>query len=129
MSKGQGGAAAPVAPRLWSLVRPVPEKCLHFSPVDKSVSNPEEAGIKAAEKASLEIMTKAKLKAKLAAKLEAKKEIDKLLNLKQLPAGVNVTGNQSRYLEETHFYDIVNKVLISKKKITASFWSATGESY
>jgi hypothetical protein len=84
--------------------------------------------MKAAAKASEEIMEKAKMEAKISAMLEAKKEVDKLLNIRPLPAGVNVTGNHSRFVEEIHFHNVVKQVLNSKKKITATFWKATGES-
>jgi hypothetical protein len=94
---------------------------------EKSVSSPEEAGMKAAQKASEEIMAEANAKAKLLAKLEAKKEIDKLLNLQPLPGGTNETVNRSRYIEDD-IRGVITTVLKSKKKITAAAWTATGES-
>ena len=111
---------------------PIDEKyCYYYyksSTFYDKVSNPEEAGMKAAAKASEDIMARARLKAVLAAKIEAKEEVDKLLNLKPLPAGTNVTVNQSIFADDTSIYKVVKAALKSKKKITAAFWKATGES-
>ena len=85
--------------------------------------------MKAAEKVAGDIMAKAALQAKLDAKLEAKKEIDKLLNIQPLPVGANDTGNHSRYVEEIKIHDVIRQVIKSKKKISASFWRATGKLY
>ena len=85
--------------------------------------------MKAAAKAAADIMGKASLKAKLVAELEAKKEIDKLLNIKPLPAGANVTSKPSRYVEEIKIHEVIKEVLKSKQKISASFWRATGRFY
>ena len=84
--------------------------------------------MKAAEEVSGNIIARAKLRAQLAARIAAKKEVDKLLNLQPLPAGTNVTVNQSRFVEDPSIYKIVKAALKSKKKITAAFWKATGES-
>lgn len=94
--------------------------------VAEKTTSPEDAGMKAAEKVAEEIMDKAKLNAEHAAKLEAKKEIDKILNIDPLPPGVNHTGKTSRYVEDIHIHEVIGQVLSGKKKITASFWSATG---
>ena len=89
-------------------------------------SGPEEAGIKAAAKVSGEIMAQAKLDAELAAKLAAKEVIDKALDINPLPPGVNASHNHSRFVEDTEIHEVISKVLTTKKKITASFWKATG---
>lgn len=85
--------------------------------------------MKAAEKAAEDIMGEASLKAKLIAKLEAKKEIDKLLSIKPLPAGANVTSKHSRYVEEIKIHEVIKQILKSKQKISTSFWHATGRFY
>ena len=86
--------------------------------------NPEDAGIKAAEKASEKIMLEANKKAKDAAKLEAKKEVEKVLNITALPPGSrsNVT---SRFVEEMNVTLVIGRLLSNKRKVTKLSFRAT----
>ena len=89
-------------------------------------TNPEKAGIEAAEKATEDIINKAALRAKEEAEREAKKAVEEALKIEPLPPSANKSRNMSRHLEEMNFRKVVRIAMAESMKESIEFWRVTG---